>query len=152
MLHIYVDTDACPVKQEILKVAKRYDLGVTFVANTYMKVPKNSSVSFELVSDGFDAADDWIVEHAQENDIVITTDVLLASRCLQQDTRALSSSGRIFTKASIGDAVAQRELMAGLREAGIAGGGPAPFTDKGRSKFLQSLDDVIQAVKHNKPM
>jgi uncharacterized protein YaiI (UPF0178 family) len=152
MLHIYVDADACPVKQEILKVAKRYELKVTFVANTVIKAPKSDRVQSILVTDEFDAADDWIVEHAEENDIVISTDILLAERCLQQNTRALTPSGRIFSKASIGSAVAQRELMSNLREAGVVGGGPAPFSDKGRSKFLQSFDDVIQAVKNGKPL
>ena len=152
MLHIMVDADACPAKQEILRVAKRYDLYVTFVANTWMKVPEGEKIEFVLVKNEFDAADDWIVEHAEADDIIITTDILLASRCIEKNARVLTPKGRIFTKSSIGDAVARRELMSGLREMGVITGNQTPFGNKNRSKFLQSLDEVIQAVYNNKPL
>ena len=152
MLHIMVDADACPAKQEILKVAKRYDLCVTFIANTWMNVPKGEKIEFVLVKNEFDAVDDWIVEHAEPDDIIITTDILLASRCIEKNARVLTANGRIFTKSSIGDAVAQRDLMAGLREMGVITGNQAPYGNKNRSKFLQSLDEVIQAVYNKKPL
>ena len=152
MLHIMVDADACPAKQEILKVSRRYDLDVTFIANSWMNVPEGEKIKFVLVKDEFDAADDWIAEHAEADDIVITTDILLASRCIEKNVRVLTPTGRIFTKSSIGDAVAQRELMSGLREMGVITGNQAPYGNKNRSKFLQSLDEVIQAVYNKKPL
>jgi len=151
MPHIMVDADACPVKQEILRVARRYDLYVTFIANVWMNVPKGEKIEFILVKDEFDAADDWIVEHAETDDIIITTDILLASRCIEKNARVLTPKGRIYTTSSIGDAVARRELMSGLREMGVISGNQAPFGNKNRSKFLQSLDEVIQTVFNKKP-
>ncbi|MBU0755245.1 MAG: YaiI/YqxD family protein [Planctomycetes bacterium] len=150
MLHIYIDADGCPVKQEVYKVAKRYDLKVTVVANAWMRMPENSRVDFVLVDDQFDAADNWIVEHAEENDIVITADIPLAARCLEKEARALSPRGRIFKEESIGDALANRDVQAYLRETGVMTGGPAPLEKKDRSRFLQRLDEVIQAVRRGK--
>lgn len=147
MLHIYVDADACPVKQEVFRVAHRCRLEVTLVANTSMRVPDESWISLEVVDGSFDAADDWIVEHVQPLDIVITADVPLASRCVKKGARVIGSSGRKFTDANVGQAVATRDLLADLRGAGEITGGPPPFSKRDRSRFLQVLDEVIQSVR-----
>jgi uncharacterized protein YaiI (UPF0178 family) len=149
-LHIYIDADACPVKNEVYRVAERYRLEVTLVANSSMRVPENSRIALEVVGDGFDAADDWIVEHVQAHDVVITADVLLASRCLKNGASVLGTSGRPFTEANIGSAVAARDLMSDLRGAGEITGGPAPLTKRDRSLFLQKLDEMIQAIRRSK--
>lgn len=148
MLHIYIDADSCPVKPEVYKVAGRYTLDVTVVANSFMRTPNNEQIKLEVVGDGFDAADDWIVDHAQKDDIVITADVLLASRCIKTGSRVLSPSGKKFTEDNIGSTVASRDLLEVLRGAGEITGGPPPMTDRDRSRFLQMLDSVIQAIKH----
>lgn len=148
MLHIYIDADSCPVKPEIYKVSGRYELNVTVVANSRMRTPDVKRIHLEVVGDGFDAADDWIVEHALVDDIVITADVLLASRCVKQGARVLSPSGKKFTEDNIGTTVASRDLLAELREAGEITGGPPPMTDKDRSRFLNILDSVIQSIRH----
>ena len=150
MLDIYVDADGCPVKQEVCRVAARFELKVTFVANSRMRLPENASVEFVLVDDGLDAADDWIVEHAEEDDIAITSDIPLASRCLKKGARVLSPKGRVFKEESIGDALATRDAMSYLRELGTITGGPAPFEKRDRSRFLHSLDEVIHAVRRKK--
>ena len=147
MTEIFVDADGCPVKEEVYRVARRYGLHVTLVANSRMHVPDGDWVESILVDDGFDAADDWIVEHAGEKDIVITTDIPLAARCLENGSRALGPKGRVFTQASIGDALADRELRSQLREHGTTTGGPAPFGKRDRSRFLQRLDDLVQACR-----
>lgn len=147
MLDLFVDSDACPVKAEAAKVASRYSLSLTFVSNSWMRLPDEWKARLEVVDGQFDAADDWIVEHAGKDDIVVTTDILLASRCVKKGVRALSPTGHVFTEANIGNAVATRELMRELREAGTVSGGPAPFQKEDRSRFLQSLDQVIQDVK-----
>ncbi len=147
MLHIYVDADACPVKQEIYRVAGRYQLDVTLVANSRMRVPEERWIRLEVVGGGFDEADDWIVEHVQPHDIVITADVLLASRCLKQGARVIGSSGKPFTDDNIGAAVATRDLLSELRGAGEMTGGPPPLTRRDRSRFLQTLDEVIQSIR-----
>ncbi|MCF7903961.1 MAG: DUF188 domain-containing protein, partial [Candidatus Marinimicrobia bacterium] len=110
MLHIYIDADSCPVKPEVFKVAGRYTLDVTVVANSFMRTPNNKRIKMEVVGEGFDAADDWIVDHAQTDDIVVTADVLLASRCIKMGARVLSPSGKIFTDDNIGSTVASRDL------------------------------------------
>jgi len=148
MLNIYIDADSCPVKPEVYKVAARYELNVTVVANSRMRTPESKRIVLEVVGDGFDEADDWIVEHTQADDIVITADVLLASRCVKAGARVLSPSGRKFTEDNIGSTVASRDLLAELRGAGEITGGPPPMTDKDRSRFLQMLDSVIQSIKH----
>jgi len=145
MTHIYVDADGCPVKDEIYRVAERYSVPVTVVANSFIRVPDGQSVKFVLVDDGFDAADDWIVEQVQTNEIVVTTDIPLAARCIEKGARVLGPKGRIFTEESIGGALADREVASQLREHGLITGGPAPFGKKDRSRFLQRLDDVINA-------
>jgi uncharacterized protein YaiI (UPF0178 family) len=147
VLHIYVDADACPVKNEVYRVAKRYQLNVTLVSNAWMRTPNDPRITLEVVEDEFDAADDWIVDHVQPDDIVITADIPLASRCMQQGARALGSSGRPFTEDNIGEAVATRDLLAILRGGGEVTGGPPPMTKQDRSRFLQSLDEVIQSIR-----
>ena len=147
MLHIFVDADACPVKEEVYRVAGRYGLAVTVVANSWMRVPSDARIAFELVTGGFDAADDWIVSHAQPDDIVITADIPLASRCLKQDALVIGPTGRPFTEDNIGQAVATRNLLSGLRGAGEITGGPSPLTRQDRARFLQQLDEVIQRVR-----
>ena len=147
MLHIFVDADACPVKQEVYRVASRYRLDVTLVANSWMRTPKEPWIVLEVVADGFDAADDWIVEHVQAHDIVVTADILLASRCLKEGARAIGPTGKPFTENNIGQAVATRELLSELRITGEITGGPPPLKKRDRSRFLQQLDNVIQSIR-----
>ena len=149
MLHIYVDADACPVKQEVYRVARRYQLNVTLVANTWMRTPDDPRITLEVVEDAFDAADDWIVDHVETGDIVITADIPLASRCMQKGARAIGSTGRPFTEDNIGEAVATRELLAVLRGGGEITGGPPPLTRRDRSRLLQTLDEVVQSIRRN---
>ena len=144
--HIFIDADACPVKSEVYRVAGRYKLDVTLVANSWMRVPDEGSIKLEVVGENFDEADDWIVEHASAHDIVITGDILLASRCLKEGACVIGSTGKSFTDNNIGDAVATRSLMADLRESGEITGGPPPFKKSDRSQFLQELDRVIQSI------
>jgi uncharacterized protein YaiI (UPF0178 family) len=144
--HVYVDADACPVKAEIVKVAGRHGLPVVFVTNAWMQVPRGPRVRLQVVAGSFDAADDWIVEQAKPDDVVVTADILLASRCLKAGAHVLGPSGRPFTGDNIGNALATRELMAGLRAYGI-GGGPPPFGPKDRSRFLQALEEVLRRAK-----
>lgn len=147
MLHILVDADACPVKQEIFRVATRCALKVTLVANTWMRVPKESWISLEVVGDGLDAADDWIVEHVEADDLVITTDIPLAGRCLAEGAVVIGPTGRPFTESMIGEALATRELMAELRGGWEVTGGPPTLTKRDRSNFLQQLDSAIQSIR-----
>ncbi len=151
MLHIFVDADACPVKQEVYRVARRYHLDVTLVSNSWMRVPDEASIRLEVVEEGFDAADDWIVEHAQPEDIVITADIPLASRCLGKGARVIGHTGKPFTDSNIGQAVSTRDLLAELRGAGEITGGPAPFRKRDRSRFLQTLDETIQSIRRTSP-
>lgn len=147
MLTVFIDADACPVKDEIYKVAGRNGLEVFVVANSWMRVPTDPKVRLQVVGDGFDAADDWIVEQAGEGDIVVTSDIPLADRCLKKGASVLGSTGKPFTEESIGDALASRELATELRAMGIVRGGPAPFSAKDRSVFLQQLDATIQRIR-----
>ena len=128
-------------------MATRYGLKVTLVANSRMRVPKGDSVELVVVDDQFDAADDWIVEHVLENDIVISGDIPLADRCLKKGARVLGPRGRVFTEDSIGGAIATRDLLSYLRGLGEITGGPAPFEKRHRSQFLQRLDEIIQAIR-----
>ncbi|MFH0920018.1 MAG: YaiI/YqxD family protein [Fibrobacterota bacterium] len=148
MLHIYIDGDACPVKHEVYRVAERYALPVTLVANSWMRIPIHDWLNQVVVNDHPDAADDWIVLNVAENDIVITGDIPLASRCLKKGAQILGTTGNEFTDSNIGQALAGREILSGLREAGAVTGGPAQFEKKDRSRFLQSLDRIIQRIRH----
>ena len=147
MTHIYVDADGCPVKEEIYRVAKRYEVPVTLVANSTMYTPDEAGIELVVVGDGFDEADDWIVEQVNANEIVVTADIPLAARCLEKGACVLGPKGRVFTEESIGGALASREVSSQLREHGLMTGGPAPFGKKDRSRFLQRLDDTIHACR-----
>lgn len=141
---ILVDADVCPVKDEIYRVAWRHEISVRVVANSRLRVPDHPLIECITVSDGFDAADDWIAEAADADSIVITSDILLADRCLKAGAVVLAPTGKPFTNASIGPAIATRAIMADLR-AGADGitGGPAPFGKADRSRFLQTLDAAL---------
>ena len=146
-MRILVDADACPVKDEIYKVAWRHEVPVVLVSNQYLRVPAHPLVSRQLVSDAFDAADDWIAGQADAATIVITADILLADRCLKAGARVLAHTGKPFTTGSIGAAIATRGIMADLRAGGEQIGGPAPFAKADRSRFLQALDEALVALK-----
>jgi len=142
-IEIHVDADACPVKDEVYRVAGRYGLKVFIVANSYMAIPNDPLVERVVVSDGFDAADDWIATRAGPGRIVITTDVPLASRCVKAGAEVIAPTGRAFTEASIGMALATRNLLQDLRAMGEVSGGPKPFSRRDRSSFLSALDETI---------
>jgi uncharacterized protein YaiI (UPF0178 family) len=150
LLDIFIDADGCPVKQEVYRVAKRYGLKVILVSNSPMRAPHEDWLETVVVDGQFDAVDDWIVEHVSENDIVISGDIPLASRCLEKGAQVLAPTGRVFTRDSIGEALARRELLSHLRDLGTLTGGPAPFEKRDRSRFLQRLDETIQAVRSRK--
>ena len=150
MLHIYIDADACPVKSEVYKVATRYQLAVTLVANSFMRYPSADGVKLVVVDKGLNEADDWIVEQAGEDDIVITGDIPLAARCLDNGARVLGHKGKPFTPENVGESLATRHLLTQLREQGIMMGGPPPFAQKDRSMFLQKLDQMIQSIKRDR--
>lgn len=146
---ILIDADACPVKDETYKVAERYGLPVKVVANSFMRVPREDFIELVVVSDKFDAADDWIAERANTRCIVITADILLAERCVKNGSIVLAPNGKPFTENSIGGQVATRAIMADLR-AGAVGqnvGGPPPFSKVDRSRFLQALDLAATRLK-----
>lgn len=145
--HVYVDADACPVKPEVFRVAERHGLHVTLVAAAWMRVPPDPRIHLEVVAHGFDAADDWIATRVAAGDIVVTADIPLASRCLAQGAAVIGTSGRAFTADNIGDALATRELLAGLRGAGESTPGPPAFSAKDRSRFLQALELAVQAAR-----
>jgi len=140
---ILVDADACPVKDEVYRVAFRREVRVRVVSNSYLRVPAHPLVERVVVSDKFDAADDWIVEHADARTVVITGDILLADRALKAGATVIGHNGKPFTAASIGGAIATRAIMADLRAGGDVVGGPAPFARADRSRFLQSLDEAL---------
>ena len=149
MIRILVDADACPVKEEVYKVAYRHAVPVTIVSNAPIRIPAHDLIDRVVVSDGFDAADDWIAERAGAGTICITADILLADRCLKAGALVLAPNGRPFTADSIGSAVATRAIMADLR-AGAMGaplGGPAPFAAADRSRFLSALDEAVHKVR-----
>jgi uncharacterized protein len=138
------------MKQEAYRVAKRCGLKVNLVSNSRMRAPREDWLEVVIAEGQFNAADDWIAEHAGEDDIVITGDIALASRCLAKDARVLSPTGRIFTEESIGEALAGRELLSHLRDLGTITGGPAPIEKRDRSRFLQRLDETVQAIRSKK--
>ena len=146
-MHIYVDADACPVKDEVYRVAARYNLPVTVVAVGFIRVPQDPMIERVAAGAGMDAADDWIAEHAKAGDIVITADVPLASRCVKAGAEAIAPNGRAFTEQSIGMTLAVRNLMHDLRSAGEVTGGPRPFSTRDRSAFLSALDEAIRRVQ-----
>jgi len=143
MTEIFVDGDACPVKDEVYAVAARLGLAVVVVANQRINVPRDLGVEMVVVPDGPDAADDWIAEEIREGDIVITADIPLAARCLAVGAFALGTNGREFTPDSIGGALATRDIKAGIRETGIMTGGPSPITARDRSRFSNELDRIV---------
>ncbi len=140
---ILVDADACPVKDEIYRVAWRMGVAVVIVSNQHLRIPAHPLVSRVVVSDGFDAADDWIAEQSDARCVVVTADILLADRCLKAGATVLSPTGKPFTAASIGGAIATRAIMADLRAGGDQLGGPAPFQKADRSRFLSALDAAL---------
>jgi uncharacterized protein len=142
-IRILVDADACPVKEEIYKVAFRRNVPVRIVSNARIRIPDHPLIERMVVSDAFDAADDWIAEAADAGAVVITADILLADRCLKAGATVLGPTGKPFTTASIGSAIATRAIMADLRAGGDAIGGPAPFSKTDRSRFLQALDEAL---------
>lgn len=144
MIEIFVDGDACPVKDETYVVSTRYGVPVALVANSRIGVPDGFGVEMVVVSAGPDAADDWIAEHVRPGDVVVTADIPLAARCLERGARVLGTSGRVFSEDSIGGQLATRDLKANLREAGIVSGGPPPISGKDRSRFLSKLDELVQ--------
>ena len=147
MTEIYVDADACPVKEEVYRVAQRYGLRVVLVSNAWLRVPNEEWLELVVVGAELDAADAWIVEHVSGDDIVVTADIPLAAMCLEKGAGVLGPRGRPYTEDSIGGALATRELMSQLREMGEVSGGPPPFEKRDRSQFLQALDRMINAVQ-----
>jgi uncharacterized protein YaiI (UPF0178 family) len=145
--HILVDADACPVKDEIYQVAYRTDVAVVIVSNSHLRVPDHPLIRRVVVSDGFDAADDWIAAAADKAAIVVTADILLADRCIKAGATVIAPNGKPFTASGIGAAVATRAIMADLRAGGEQLGGPAPFAKTDRSRFLQALDAAIVRLK-----
>jgi hypothetical protein len=144
---IYVDADACPVKAEVYRVAERHGLKVFVVANSFIAVPREPVVERVVVGGGFDAADDWIAERVSRGDVVVTADVPLAARCVKAGAAVIAPNGRAFDEASVGMALATRNLLQDLREAGAVTGGPKPFSARDRSAFLSALDLAVVRLK-----
>jgi uncharacterized protein YaiI (UPF0178 family) len=147
MIQILIDADACPVKEETYKVAFRHDVPVVVVSNSAIRVPIHPRITRQVVSDHFDAADDWIAERVSPGTIVITADILLADRCLKSGGTVIAPTGKPFTTASIGAAIATRAIMADLRAGGEQLGGPAPFGKADRSRFLSALDEALGRLR-----
>ena len=151
-MKILLDADACPVKDETYRVARRHGLPVLVVANSPLTIPASDAVTLEVVGGRFDAADDRIVERAESGDVVVSNDVELASRCIAKGARVLSPSGRVFTEDSIGDDLATRDLLAHLRGGGKVTGGPPPFQPRDRSRFLEQLEATIRFARRSAPV
>lgn len=147
MVEIYVDADACPVKDEVVRVATRHDLKTYMVSDGGIRPSQSALVELVIVDQGPDAADDWIADHIQKTDICITNDIPLAARCLERGALAIKPNGEPFTDNGIGMALANRELMQGLRESGEITGGPRPFRKSDRSAFLNHLETTVQTAK-----
>jgi len=147
MIQILIDADACPVKDETYRVAARYAVPVVVVSNSPIRIPGDPLITRKIVSDAFDAADDWIVEHCGHGTVVITADILLADRCLKLGATVIGPTGKPFTTSSIGSAIALRAIMADLRAGGDVVGGPAAFSKADRSRFLSSLDQALVKLK-----
>jgi hypothetical protein len=148
MTEIYIDADACPVREEVYRVAERLGLKVYVVSNGSRPIlpSRNPMITMITVAEGADAADDWIAERITAKDVCVTGDIPLASRCLKQDARALAANGKLWTKDNIGQALAGREVGRYLRETGVNTGGPPPFSKADRSRFLNALDALVQAA------
>jgi uncharacterized protein YaiI (UPF0178 family) len=146
-LHIFIDADACPVKPEVYRVAHRYKLRVTLVAGAWMRIPDGDEITLRVLDQGIDAADDWIVEHLETNDIVITADIPLAARCVARGAYVLGHTGKPFSDDNIGPALATRNLLCELRQLGEVTGGPPPFNKRDRSRFLQALDKAVNEIR-----
>ena len=148
---ILVDADACPVREETYRVARRHGVSVTVVSNSYLRTPREPGITFQLVTGDFDAADDWIAERAGEGSIVVTSDILLAERCVKAGARVLAPNGRETTLDSIGAALAARAIMADLRAGADQTniGGPPPFTQKDRSRYLEALHLAVERLKRD---
>jgi uncharacterized protein YaiI (UPF0178 family) len=144
---IYVDADACPVKDEAVRVAERHGLAIHFVSNAWMRLPEGPLVHRVVVSDGPDAADDWIASRIGQRDIAVTADIPLAGRCLKAGARVIGPTGKPFTESSIGMALAMRDLSRHLRETGESKGYNSSFTRQDRSRFLQALEEAVQAIR-----
>lgn len=146
-MQILIDADACPVKDETYRVAERYSVPVVVVSNSPIRVPQSPLITRKVVSDAFDAADDWIVEQTTARSVVITADILLADRCIKLGATVIAPNGKPFTTASIGSAIAVRAIMADLRAGGDNLGGPAKFAPADRSRFLSSLDQALVKLR-----
>ena len=146
-IHIYVDADACPVKDECLRVAERHGLKLHFVSNSWMRLPASALVNRVVVPDGPDVADTWIAERITASDIVVTQDIPLAARCLKKGARGLSPMGKPFTEANIGMTLAMRDLMQDLRDAGQVQTYNASVSRQSKSQFLQELETLVQQAK-----
>jgi uncharacterized protein YaiI (UPF0178 family) len=151
MLDIYIDADACPVKEETYRVAKRYDLRVLVVSNAGMRVPTAEWVEAVVLPGAGSTVDDWIAEHVDTGDIVVTADIPLAERCLRRGACVIGPKGHAFTEDSIGEALGMRSLMEELRQTGAVTGGPGPMTKQDRSRFLSRLDETINAIRRTRP-
>lgn len=145
-VRIVVDADGCPVKDEVAKVAKRLNLPVIFVANRSMRIPQGKGFRLEVVPELFDAADDWIAENCDARTVVVCGDIPLASRCVAAGANVVDPRGRILDEESVGEALARRDLSTHLRDLGLPTKGPAPFTPRDRSSFLQAMDRVLQPL------
>jgi uncharacterized protein len=146
---IYVDADACPVKEEVYRVAHRHAVKVFVVSNAFMMVPRDPLIERVVVGQGFDAADDWIAERAGPGDVVVTSDIPLAHRAVKAGAAVLAPNGRAFDEASIGMALATRDLLQELRASGAATGGPKPFSARDRSVFLSALEQALRRIKRS---
>ena len=151
-MRILVDADACPVKEEVYRVAYRHEAAVTIVSNSPIRVPDHPLIAREVVGAGFDAADDWIAAEAGAKTVVVTGDILLADRCLKAGATVIAPNGKPFTSSSIGAAIATRAIMADLRAGGDAIGGPPPFAKADRSRFLSALDDALVRLRRRHPV
>ena len=151
-IEIFIDADACPVKDEIYKVAARYGLKTWVVSNAFMMIPQSPMIARVIVDAGPDVADDWIAEHVAPGDVAVTNDIPLAERVLRAGGHAVAPNGKPFTENSIGAAIAQRALMEQLRSTGDILGGPKPFAAADRSRLLQALDEIIQKERRRRAL
>lgn len=150
MTIIYLDADACPVKEEALRVAERHNFALFVVSNAWMRLPQSPLINRIVVPEGPDVADDWIVEHAEAGDVVVTADIPLAARALERGAKVVNHNGKPFTEEAIGMALAMRDLMSHLRETGEVSGYNPSFTRQDRSRFLQALESAIQDIKRGR--